>query len=195
MTQNDQSTGISRRTVTKAMAWAVPTIAVASTVPLAAASVIEPPPPSFDWANGCATVGNTNHGCAKQDKTPQVPIVVKNPTGVDLQLQVIGTKSWIDGESEPAGWSQPTGVYLNSGSEDNCGSRIDFASSCGGYRSITVNAGAEMHIWFVGAQLSNSSAFWMAVQYRWVDPVTCEVAGDVNEARPDVIVPSNNCGQ
>ena len=34
-----QANGISRRTVTKAMAWAVPVIAVASTVPGAAASV------------------------------------------------------------------------------------------------------------------------------------------------------------
>jgi len=39
MSENDQ-TGISRRTVTKAMAWAVPAVAVASTVPFAAASAI-----------------------------------------------------------------------------------------------------------------------------------------------------------
>lgn len=39
MTENEQN-GVSRRTVTKAMAWAVPAVAVASTVPIAAASCI-----------------------------------------------------------------------------------------------------------------------------------------------------------
>ncbi len=39
MTENEQN-GVSRRTVTKAMAWAVPAVAVASTVPMAAASEI-----------------------------------------------------------------------------------------------------------------------------------------------------------
>ncbi|UNK70143.1 hypothetical protein [Microbacterium sp. H1-D42] len=39
MSENEQG-GISRRTVTKAMAWAVPAVAVASSVPLAAASEI-----------------------------------------------------------------------------------------------------------------------------------------------------------
>jgi len=40
MTENAQPTGISRRTVTKAMAWAAPTIAVAATVPITSASCI-----------------------------------------------------------------------------------------------------------------------------------------------------------
>ncbi|MBN8205325.1 hypothetical protein JF550_05080 [Microbacterium esteraromaticum] len=39
MSETEQN-GISRRTVTKAMAWAVPAVAVASTVPTAAASCI-----------------------------------------------------------------------------------------------------------------------------------------------------------
>ncbi|MEJ1088250.1 hypothetical protein WDU99_07975 [Microbacterium sp. Mu-80] len=44
MSENEQS-GVSRRTVTKAMAWAVPAVAVASTVPMAAASL---PPVSLN---------------------------------------------------------------------------------------------------------------------------------------------------
>ncbi|WP_438853472.1 hypothetical protein [Agromyces sp. M3QZ16-3] len=39
-TQNSELPGVSRRTVTKAMAWAVPAVAVAATVPTAAASCI-----------------------------------------------------------------------------------------------------------------------------------------------------------
>ncbi|MBN7793413.1 hypothetical protein [Microbacterium esteraromaticum] len=42
MSETEQN-GISRRTVTKAMAWAVPAVAVASTVPTAAASCIPVP--------------------------------------------------------------------------------------------------------------------------------------------------------
>ena len=36
--EQPEPTGVSRRTVTKAMAWAVPVVAIASTAPLAAAS-------------------------------------------------------------------------------------------------------------------------------------------------------------
>ena len=39
-TKNSESAGVSRRTVTKAMAWAVPAVAVAATVPVASASGI-----------------------------------------------------------------------------------------------------------------------------------------------------------
>ncbi|MGB4136472.1 MAG: hypothetical protein WA971_07905, partial [Microbacterium sp.] len=42
MTSNEQSAGVSRRTVTKAMAWAVPAIAVAVPVAAHAASVCSP---------------------------------------------------------------------------------------------------------------------------------------------------------
>lgn len=42
MSESEQG-GVSRRTVTKAMAWAVPAVAVASTVPMAAASCIPVP--------------------------------------------------------------------------------------------------------------------------------------------------------
>lgn len=38
--EQPEPTGVSRRTVTKAMAWAVPVVAIASTAPLAAASPI-----------------------------------------------------------------------------------------------------------------------------------------------------------
>ena len=38
-----QETGISRRTVAKAVAWSVPAIAVAATVPIAAASLRKDP--------------------------------------------------------------------------------------------------------------------------------------------------------
>ncbi|MBO0980980.1 hypothetical protein [Microbacterium sp. SD291] len=55
MTENEQD-GISRRTVTKAMAWAVPAVAVASTVPMAAASCI---PEIFLGAGSCKCPGQS----------------------------------------------------------------------------------------------------------------------------------------
>ncbi|MFY9714076.1 MAG: hypothetical protein WAK00_11440 [Microbacterium sp.] len=48
--------GISRRTVTKAMAWAVPAVAVASTVPIAAASCI---PEIFLGGGSCKCPGQS----------------------------------------------------------------------------------------------------------------------------------------
>lgn len=45
------SSGISRRTVTKAMAWAVPAMTVAATVPIAAASCV--PAPVIDVNSSC----------------------------------------------------------------------------------------------------------------------------------------------
>lgn len=56
MTQNDQTGGISRRTVTKAMAWAAPAVAVATVIPFAAASGPETPQPG----DNCKASGTSN---------------------------------------------------------------------------------------------------------------------------------------
>lgn len=53
MSETEQG-GVSRRTVTKAMAWAVPAVAVASTVPVAAASEV----PVTLTGVGCKEPGN-----------------------------------------------------------------------------------------------------------------------------------------
>lgn len=56
MSEFDTVDGVSRRTVTKAMAWAVPAVAVAASVPLAAASPIVT---ITDAGDACKLPGNS----------------------------------------------------------------------------------------------------------------------------------------
>lgn len=80
MTENETS-GVSRRTVTKAMAWAVPAVAVAATVPLAAAS----PCNDYNPENPCP-VTFTGLACKEpgNPKFYRFQLIVSNPTGSPL---------------------------------------------------------------------------------------------------------------
>jgi hypothetical protein len=185
---------ISRRTVTRAAAWAVPVIAVGATVPNASASVPPvPPPPDFKWASGCATTGSGS-GCANQKKTAQVPFTISNPTAETLQFQVLGSKSWNTNDSEPANFTAPFGIYTNSGTQNQCNPVVGVAG-CDGYVSVTLAPGATANLWLVGNELGNASAFWMKVRYRWIKPgPPCgAVVVPPTVATADVISSSNNC--
>lgn len=191
---NEQSGGVNRRTVAKAIAWAVPAVAVAATVPLASASEpAGPQPPTFNWAAGCATTGSGS-GCANLKKTAQVPVSVHNPTAKDLQLQVIGSKSWNTNDTEPATFTKPAGVYTNNGTQNKCTPRID-VEGCGSVKPVSINVAANdtLNVWFVANELGNASAFWMKVRYQWVDPVDCTVVYGPVTATANVISSSNNC--
>ncbi|WP_396657420.1 hypothetical protein [Microbacterium sp.] len=74
---NPQQSGISRRTVAKAMAWSVPVIAVAGTAPAVAAS---PPPvvPEFNAGTFCKHPGNP--------KYYHVLIDFTNNTGAPIEI-------------------------------------------------------------------------------------------------------------
>ncbi|QMU97407.1 hypothetical protein FVO59_09400 [Microbacterium esteraromaticum] len=88
MSENEQ-TGISRRTVTKAMAWAVPAVAVASTVPFAAASYV----PVELTGIACKEPGNPKY------YRFQVVITNDNPYPVTVefdQLDIEGVKRDVD---------------------------------------------------------------------------------------------------
>lgn len=77
------SEGISRRTVTKAMAWAVPAIAVAAPVPAFAASGT---PPVITPGAACKAPGNS---CAPIVKGYSVPAVINNPDDVDVWITAV----------------------------------------------------------------------------------------------------------
>lgn len=187
--EEQKPSGVSRRTVTKAMAWAAPVIAVAATVPFAAAS--ELPPPVFNWALGCATVGNSG-GCANLKFGPQVPFTIENTTGQTLQFQVLGQKSWTDNSSEPANFTAATGIYTNNGTENNCTPQVGFVG-CNNVLSVTVEAGEELSLWIVGSALTNASAFWMKVNYQWIAEDCETVVNGPTVASAPFIVPNNNC--
>lgn len=188
----DSAAPINRRTVTKGIAWSVPAVAVAGAAPAFAASP-PPPPPVFTWTNGCATVGNEKSGCANLAKTPQVPFTITNNSGQTLQFQVLGTKSWNAQDVEPVNFSTPGGIYTNNGTENNCAPEVG-TTGCGGYESVTLASGESKSLWLVGNGLGAAAAFWMKVQYRWIQADPCgSVVGTVQVASPDVIVPDNNC--
>ena len=85
--------GISRRTVTKAMAWAVPAIAIAAPVPAFAASG---GPPGVAVGQACKLPGNSQAGCSEifagipgldASKAFAIPLLVCNNTDKDIVLK------------------------------------------------------------------------------------------------------------
>jgi len=199
----DSAAPINRRTVTKGIAWSVPAVAIASTAPAFAVSKEVPDEPTFNWADACATTGD-RRGCSGEQKTPQVQVEVKNETLKTLQFQVLEQKSWKDGTMEPTSFSQGDGMFLDTGSQKDCGSRLDFIG-CGGYYSITLAPGETKNIWVVGRDMGSSDAFRMKIKWRWVEVTTvggATVCGNVvgvppigyGIATPDLIIPNNNCG-
>lgn len=190
---------LSRRTVAKGAAWAVPAVAVAVPAAAAAASGKVPPPPVFNFYGGCATVGNGAGGCNGQQKTGQVPVTISNPASAvgPVVFQIIGVASQ---NSNGGGATTAFTVYTNNGTENNCGPQIT-TTGCGGYISITLNPGQTKSIWIVSGILQSSGAFDMTTTYRFIEPCTPPVTpqnpvvilsgptstGDVN------IGSSNNC--
>lgn len=172
----------SRRTVAKGAAWTAPAVAVAAAAPPAAASPFVPPPPVFNFAGGCATVGNGNGGCNGAQKTGQVPVTIKNPAGAPstVVFQIISVASE---NANGSGDTTVFTVYTNNGKEDACGPQIT-STGCGGYISISLAPGQCKAIWVVSGTLQSSGAFNMNVTYRWIEPCT----PPVTPTNPVVIV-------
>lgn len=107
------SEGISRRTVTKAMAWAVPAIAIAAPVPAFAASGDTP---SIVTGTACKAPGNS---CAPIVKGYSVPATVSNPDDKDVWITAVVINvntSGIDFGLNPIPalpWFIPAGDWLN----------------------------------------------------------------------------------
>lgn len=198
---SEASRGISRRTLVKGTAWAVPAVAVASAAPAYAVSKLPPPPPPvFNWGAGCATVGNGKGGCNGNDKTPQVPVYASNTTSQTLQFQLMGAKFWPDNGTEPANFYAPQ-IWTNNGTEDGCGPQVT-TTGCGGYLTVTLAPGACVDLWLVQPEsLNNSSSFWAKFQYRWATPPVpgtpptgCEIVGLASyTATAPQVISSNNC--
>ena len=137
--------GVSRRTVTKAMAWAVPVIAVSAAVPAYAASRI-----NFDLDGaGCKLPGNSN----AIFKGYAFALSVTNDSTVPIKITI--TEITLNGESLGAvglvnldtGTFDPNPFNLGSGQDVENAALItqNAASSSNGTLSITytINDGAE----------------------------------------------------
>lgn len=134
MTENEPA-GVSRRTVTKAMAWAVPAVAVAATVPYAAAS----PCNDYNPENPCP-VTFTGEACKEpgNPKYYRFQLIVSNPTGSPLvvsfdSLTVNGvTKSPVD----------PTGTTVPAHTQRTITIRAGlYADSANGSATLNYTAG------------------------------------------------------
>ncbi|WDH79502.1 hypothetical protein PTQ19_03405 [Microbacterium esteraromaticum] len=126
-----QETGISRRTVAKAVAWSVPAIAVAATVPIAAASLRKDPgingwvlvntDPDF-WSCGAELTFNSapRNGGRTPDGAPFGLYVydVEDPnvfSDAKMIIWVIGDRSageinWSTRSGHSSSWSGPTRI-------------------------------------------------------------------------------------
>lgn len=200
MTEQREDRRVSRRTIARGAAWTVPAIAVAVPAVAAAASGKTPPPPKFNFAGGCATVGNGAGGCNGAQKTPQVPFFIHNTTVQTLQFQIMGTKFWTANDSEPGSFNGNNQIWTNNGQESSCSPQVS-TTGCSGYVSVTLAPDQCLNLWVVaGTPLGNSSAFFAKIQYRWVTPATtppqpagCEIVVNATIAASDGIIPSNNC--
>lgn len=167
----DIKLGVSRRTLAKGAAWSVPAAAVVAAAPAYAKSPVPPPPPPvFNWAAGCATVGNGKGGCNGVDKTPQVPVFIQNFSGQTLQFQILGARFWKDGDPEPTTALTTPQIWTNTGYQDRCSPRLT-TTGCGGYLTVTLESGTCANLWIVReAALGSSDAFRARFRYRWVTP-------------------------
>ncbi|WP_404430602.1 hypothetical protein LG299_12225 [Microbacterium lacus] len=207
--------GVSRRTVTKAMAWSLPVIAVATTAPGAAASIPPPPPPpDFNFADACATVGNTNNGCADLARTSQVPFTVTNPAGNGDLLFQITAMNVVNGNVPGIPQNNSFGVhgiYL----QNAAGSDNEFSGLCPGPNvalppsllcpnmanptaNVLVQDGQTLNLWVVaGDENNNSSSFTTYLAYQWVDPNNACAVVPREPGDPGYLVeyaePSGNC--
>lgn len=87
MNEQEQSAGISRRTVTKAMAWAVPAIAVAAPIPAFAASG---PKPHLEHGPACkAPGGSVNCPVGEFKFGYGVPVTITNTDNVPVYITAI----------------------------------------------------------------------------------------------------------
>lgn len=79
------SRGVSRRSITKGVAWAAPVVAVAAAAPFAAASY-DTPPIGFESESACKFPGNSTTDCFKAYR---FVLSVTNPVGFPITLNII----------------------------------------------------------------------------------------------------------
>ena len=87
MADSTSPRGVTRRTVARGAAWAVPAVAVAVPASAMAGSGYVPPPPVITFGNACGNVGAKFKGCGG-DKTIQVPLTLTNLGPTDIVFQI-----------------------------------------------------------------------------------------------------------
>jgi hypothetical protein len=189
------SEGVSRRTVAKAMAWAVPAIAVAATVPTAAASA--PPPPVIDFGGACGNTGATQKGCGS-DKSLQVPLTLTNPTPQAIVFQI--TSMTTANGTNPADTTSAVTLFSTTAFDpDNLCFAVTPSTCSGGVASIIVpaNTVVPLKFWIVSGSLQNSSSFLTTINWRLLanNPTNCTPLSNGTAQTANAISPANCTNQ
>ncbi|MGW9631498.1 hypothetical protein ACWGST_12405 [Agromyces sp. NPDC055520] len=201
--ERSEPNGVSRRTVTKAMAWAVPVVAVSVTAPMASASA--PPPPTVDWSGACGTTGSSAKGCGPKNPGDsfnhlQVPVTLSNPTPGAVIFQITGF-GIVNGNVAPGVGNNSPGVenvYTDNGTNDNCNPIVGTEASCSNQNAgnpttgnVLVPAGGTLQIWVYGKGSSSASNFSARLTYQFVDKATCTVISTGSSPSLGAISPAN----
>lgn len=190
---------LSRRTVAKGAAWAVPAVAVA--VPAAAAAASgQVPPPVIEFGNACGNTGAQQKGCGG-DKTLQVPLTLTNLSAVPVVFQITAMYT-CNCTTTPTGpgagiysgvrgiWKTP--AHLPVTNQNDCTAVA--ASNCAGgvaNGTIVVPAGTNAQAyWIESVSLQSSSTFSTRIEYRLLNS-DCTVISTGAAQTAQAISPAN----
>lgn len=208
MTDQASKTGVSRRTLTKGAAWAVPAIAVmapAANAAVSGGSVV------IDIGKGCANTGTTTKGCGT-GKSLQVRLTLNNPGPGDFVFQITsmftangtttpptsatgGAKAGISGlykTNVPGSFANQGGGHCTlAPTPTSCS-----ASLGGNNASILVPAGTQnATYWIVSPALGTASDFATTINWQTVpvNGTTCGTPTPGSDSGAFYATPSNNC--
>jgi len=195
---------VSRRTLMKGAAWAVPVLAVAATSPLAAASGNVPPAPGIDFGGGCGNTGATKKGCGGS-QTLQVPLTLSNNTGRDIVFQVVSMYTCNCGTAPtaagPGVYSGVRGIFKTPTfgiPQNDCTAVPDRpvgGTVCaGGTANGTIlvpDGTTDQKYWIESAETGSSSTFSATISWRMLDAETCEVLQEETAKSLNPLSPAN----
>jgi len=155
--------GISRRSLVKGAAWAVPAVAVAAAAPAFAASA-GPVLPVIDLGLACKQ-GN-NPACGPQKFSYAFPITLKNTTSSPVEFQITSfTKDGI----EYGVW----GIMTNRTSCTPAPVTAPRCAPAGAKNAVTVPANTpSFTLWVISNDTGNNSNSSLGLTWRVVDPTT-----------------------
>lgn len=198
MTEHNHSSGLSRRSLARGAAWAVPTIAVLAAAPDASASVIIPPPPDINFTGACGNNGASQKGCGGTQDL-QVPIQLTNKTGRDVIFQVTAMYTCVNCSVPPTSSSGATsgvtGVYTGTAGVNNaCGTpqRGDCTGGLPEGSVLVPNGTSNGNYWIESASVGASSKFQTTIVWRMLDASTCAVLSG-ETAQTSGAIASGNC--
>lgn len=155
--------GISRRSLVKGAAWAVPVVAVAAAAPAFAASA-GPVLPGIDLALACKQ-GN-NPACGPQKFSYAFPITLKNTTASPVEFQMTSFKK--DG-IEYGVW----GILLDRKACTPAPFAAPRCAAANAKNAVTIPANTpSMTVWVISNDTGNNSNSSLTVTWRVVDPTT-----------------------